>query len=52
MRHLHSVVGSDEPLNMPWHTFLGDEPEYWTGKGERCHHAYRRTSRDRPSMSS
>ena len=27
MRHLHSVVGSDEPLDMPWQTFFGGEPE-------------------------
>jgi glycerol-3-phosphate dehydrogenase (NAD(P)+) len=33
MRHLHSVVVLDEPLNMPWHTFFGGEPEYETGKG-------------------
>jgi glycerol-3-phosphate dehydrogenase (NAD(P)+) len=33
MRHLHSVVGLDEPLDMPWHTFFGGEPEYKTGKG-------------------
>jgi glycerol-3-phosphate dehydrogenase (NAD(P)+) len=33
MRHLHSVVGSDEPLDMPWHTFFGDEPESKSGKG-------------------
>jgi glycerol-3-phosphate dehydrogenase (NAD(P)+) len=23
MRHLHSVVGMDEPLDMPWETFFG-----------------------------
>jgi hypothetical protein len=33
MRHLHSVVALDEPLNMPWHTFFGGEKEYKTGKG-------------------
>ncbi len=33
MRHLHSVVGSDEPLDMPWHTFFGGEPESKAGKG-------------------
>jgi hypothetical protein len=33
MRHLHSVVALDEPLNMPWHTFFGGEKEYETGKG-------------------
>jgi glycerol-3-phosphate dehydrogenase (NAD(P)+) len=33
MRHLHSVVGLDEPLDMPWHTFFGGEPEYKRGKG-------------------
>ena len=32
-RHLHSVVVLDEPLNMPWHTFFGGEPEYEMGKG-------------------
>jgi FGGY family of carbohydrate kinases, N-terminal domain len=26
MRHLHSVVVSDEPLDMPWSTFFGGEP--------------------------
>lgn len=26
MRHLHSVVASDEPLDMPWSTFFGGEP--------------------------
>ncbi len=25
MRHLHSVVASDEPLDMPWDTFFGGE---------------------------
>jgi glycerol-3-phosphate dehydrogenase (NAD(P)+) len=33
MRHLHSVVGLDEPLDMPWHTFFGGEPESKAGKG-------------------
>jgi glycerol-3-phosphate dehydrogenase (NAD(P)+) len=33
MRHLHSVVGLDEPLDMPWHTFFEGEAEYKTGKG-------------------
>ncbi len=33
MRHLHSVVGADEPLNMPWHTFFGGEEESKAGKG-------------------
>ncbi|MBA3703215.1 MAG: hypothetical protein H0W79_10420, partial [Rubrobacteraceae bacterium] len=33
MRHLHSVVGADEPLNMPWHTFFGGEEENKAGKG-------------------
>jgi glycerol-3-phosphate dehydrogenase (NAD(P)+) len=33
MRHLHSVVGLDKPLDMPWHTFFGGEPEYKRGKG-------------------
>ena len=33
MRHLHSVVGLDEPLDMPWHTFFGGEPENKAGKG-------------------
>src|SRR5919107_1264773 len=33
MRHLHSVVGLDEPLNMPWHTFFGGEPESKPRKG-------------------
>ncbi|CAA9466661.1 MAG: Glycerol-3-phosphate dehydrogenase [NAD(P)+] [uncultured Rubrobacteraceae bacterium] len=27
MRHLHSVVGLNEPLKMPWSTFFGGEPE-------------------------
>lgn len=25
MRHLYAVVAKDEPLNMPWETFFGDE---------------------------
>ena len=33
MRHLHAVVGLDEPLDMPWHTFFGGEPVYETRKG-------------------
>ena len=33
MRHLHSVVGSNEPLEMPWSTFFGGEPESRAGKG-------------------
>jgi glycerol-3-phosphate dehydrogenase (NAD(P)+) len=33
MRHLHSVVGLDEPLAMPWHTFFGGEPQCKAGKG-------------------
>jgi len=33
MRHLHFVVGLDEPLNMPWSTFFGGEPESRAGKG-------------------
>jgi glycerol-3-phosphate dehydrogenase (NAD(P)+) len=33
MRHLHSVVASDEPLDMPWSTFFGGEPESKAGKG-------------------
>ncbi len=33
MRHLHAVVGKDEPLDMPWSTFFGGEPEASTGKG-------------------
>src|SRR5918998_2283390 len=33
MRHLHAVVGADEPLNMPWHTFFGGEEESKAGKG-------------------
>src|SRR5215216_1817463 len=33
MRHLHSVVGLDEPLDMPWPTFFGGEPENKPGKG-------------------
>ena len=27
MRHLHAVVAKDEPLNMPWETFFGGEPQ-------------------------
>ncbi len=33
MRHLHSVVALDEPLDMPWSTFFGGEPENRAGKG-------------------
>jgi glycerol-3-phosphate dehydrogenase (NAD(P)+) len=33
MRHLHSVVGLNEPLDMPWSTFFGGEPESKAGKG-------------------
>src|SRR5215217_1902455 len=33
MRHLHSVVGLDEPLDMPWPTFFGGESENKPGKG-------------------
>jgi glycerol-3-phosphate dehydrogenase (NAD(P)+) len=33
MRYLHSVVGADEPLDMPWSTFFGGEPAAKTGKG-------------------
>ena len=33
MRHLHSVVGLDEPLDMPWRTFFGGEPQSKAGKG-------------------
>ena len=33
MRHLYAVVGKDEPLDMPWSTFFGGEPEASTGKG-------------------
>ena len=33
MRHLHSVVVLDEPLDMPWSTFFGGEPAYETEKG-------------------
>ena len=33
MRHLHSVVGLDEPLDMPWSTFFGGEPESKAEKG-------------------
>jgi len=33
MRHLHSVVALDEPLDMPWSMFFGGEPAYETGKG-------------------
>jgi glycerol-3-phosphate dehydrogenase (NAD(P)+) len=33
MRHLHSVVAADEPLDMPWSTFFGGEPGDGAGKG-------------------
>src|SRR5215203_2539019 len=33
MRHLHSVVGLDESLDMPWPTFFGGESENKPGKG-------------------
>jgi glycerol-3-phosphate dehydrogenase (NAD(P)+) len=33
MRHLHSVVASDEPLDMPWSTFFGGEPGNRAAKG-------------------
>src|SRR5215203_3591833 len=33
MRHLYSVVGLNEPLDMPWSTFFGGEPESKAGKG-------------------
>jgi glycerol-3-phosphate dehydrogenase (NAD(P)+) len=33
MRHLHSVVALDEPLDMPWSTFFGGEPENRAGRG-------------------
>jgi len=33
MRHLHTVVGLDEPLDMPWNTFFGGERENRAGKG-------------------
>jgi glycerol-3-phosphate dehydrogenase (NAD(P)+) len=33
MRHLHSVIGTDEPLDMPWSTFFGGEPGRTTGEG-------------------
>ena len=32
MRHLYAVVGKDEPLDMPWNTFFGGEPEA-SGRG-------------------
>jgi glycerol-3-phosphate dehydrogenase (NAD(P)+) len=32
MRHLHSVVALDEPLDMPWDTFFGGEPEKKAGR--------------------
>jgi glycerol-3-phosphate dehydrogenase (NAD(P)+) len=33
MRHLHSVIGADEPLDMPWSTFFGGEPGRKAGEG-------------------
>jgi hypothetical protein len=27
MRHLHAVIAEDEPLDMPWSTFFGGEPQ-------------------------
>ncbi|MGH3146699.1 MAG: NAD(P)H-dependent glycerol-3-phosphate dehydrogenase, partial [Rubrobacter sp.] len=33
MRHLYAVVGTDEPLDMPWDDFFGGEPEAGAGKG-------------------
>jgi len=33
MRHLHAVVGLDEPLDMPWSTFFGSERKDGVGKG-------------------
>jgi len=33
MRYLHSVVGADEPLDIPWSTFFGGEPEAKTSDG-------------------
>jgi glycerol-3-phosphate dehydrogenase (NAD(P)+) len=27
MRHLHAVISEDEPLDMPWSTFFGGEPQ-------------------------
>jgi len=33
MRYLHSVVGADEPLDMPWSSFFGGEPGTKAGKG-------------------
>ena len=33
MRYLHSIVARDEPLDMPWSTFFGGEPEAEMGKG-------------------
>ena len=32
MRHLHAVVGMNEPLDMPWSSFFGGEPGAKTGK--------------------
>jgi glycerol-3-phosphate dehydrogenase (NAD(P)+) len=33
MRHLHSVVALDEPLDMPWGSFFGGEPKNGAGEG-------------------
>jgi len=33
MRHLHAVVGMNEPLEMPWSSFFGGEPGAEAGKG-------------------
>ncbi len=33
MRHLHAVVGMNEPLDMPWSSFFGGEPGTEAGKG-------------------
>lgn len=33
MRHLHAVVGMNEPVDMPWSSFFGGEPGAETGKG-------------------
>jgi glycerol-3-phosphate dehydrogenase (NAD(P)+) len=31
MRHLHSIVAGDKPLDMPWSTFFGDQSKVETG---------------------
>ena len=33
MRHLHTIVANDEPLDMPWGTFFGGEPKNGAGEG-------------------